>query len=459
MRAKNLFQAALASIPHPPELNLLGNGEFFSKISDLERALSQLEDDEERTQALRQSRRHPAWQVRSRALEAASRWLPLGEAEETILDLTHDSVDVIAFQAIRLCGEHRLRSAVTHLARISGWPSNFQRPGHLRKPVGIGAAFTKRSLVTILGSEDPDELKELEEEILRPYREILRKARRRPDIEGMVHVPGGPCTIGTYDRGDFRFHYKDYIPQKTVDVPGFYIDPLPVTNRQYLEFARSVVKEGHLSCHPDEPSDKDHWPAHLRDPRFGGDDFPVTGIDWYDAYAYAGWLGKQIPSEIQWEKAARGTKGYEYPWGNEWRDGLVNSVETTFGIRIETLDQWEEVLRSVSAERPVRPLWPVGFQREADSPYGVGDMAGNVWEWTRTNFFSRQPMDPFFHNREVLEFTNRPEAFPVIRGGCWTSLPEMMRTFYRGKDLLTDRHFEIGFRCVVEEAANPSPEA
>ncbi len=99
---------------------------------------------------------------------------------------------------------------------------------------------------------------------------------------------------------------------------------------------------------------------------------------------------------------------------------------------------------------PAAPVWPVGSRPEGNSPYGVRDMAGNVWEWTATNFISREPMDPYFKGREILSYTNRPAAFPVIRGGCWTSWPEMLRTFYRGKDLITDRHFEIGFRCVTD---------
>ena len=193
---------------------------------------------------------------------------------------------------------------------------------------------------------------------------------------------------------------------------------------------------------------KDHWPSQIRDPRFGADDMPVTGIDWYDAYACAAFYGKMLPREQQWEKAARGTDGRDYPWGNEWRDGLANYAETSLGRKIDTLDEWEAVLLEVSDDFPAQPVWPVGSRPAGNSPYGVGDMAGNVWEWTRTNFVSEQDMCPFFKNREILEFTNHPMAFPVIRG--WTSLPEMMRTFYRGKDLLTDRHFELGFRCVIE---------
>jgi formylglycine-generating enzyme required for sulfatase activity len=178
---------------------------------------------------------------------------------------------------------------------------------------------------------------------------------------------------------------------------------------------------------------------------------PVTGIDWYDAYAYAGWVGKSLPSETQWEKAARGTDGRTYPWGNQWNQRLTSNVETAMRCGVKTLAEWEAVLRTVSDTIPEQPVWRNGSRPESASPYGAEDMAGNVWEWTRTNFFTKDDMDPFFRRRSPSEFMNRQQAFAVIRGGCWTSVEEIQRTYFRGKDLLTDRHFEIGFRCVVED--------
>jgi formylglycine-generating enzyme required for sulfatase activity len=339
---------------------------------------------------------------------------------------------------------------VVHLTRIVGWPSSFTTFGHLRKPVGVGAALTKHALLEILGSQEPAELDRLERDILRPYRTQISALERAPDTSSMVFIPEGPCLIGTCERPDFRFDYRDYIPEQTATVGPFFIDALPVTNQEYIRFALQIDKAQHITCHPDEPRSKDHWPSHGRDPRFGGDSLPVTGIDWYDAFAYAAWAGKQLPTEVQWEKAARGLDGRDYPWGMDWRPDLANHAETSFGERVLDLHRWEQLLRSVSDHFPAIPLWPVGTRPGAQSPYGVGDMAGNVWEWTRTNFYSREPMDPFFRGRNVLDFTNREGAFPVIRGGCWTSLPEMLTCFFRGKDLLTDRHNEIGFRCVFE---------
>jgi iron(II)-dependent oxidoreductase len=274
-------------------------------------------------------------------------------------------------------------------------------------------------------------LAEREREFLEPYSELLESTQHENDLSGMIRIPAGLFLAGTYERDDFRFEYHDFIPAQVVDLPEFFIDALPVTNVAYCTFAKAITLTNHRTCHPDEPPNKDHWPSHLRDPRFAADDMPVTGIDWYDAYLLT--------------------------WGNNWEAGTANHVEMAFGERVEDLHSWENLLRRVDAHFPAEPLWRVGLRRRADSFYGVSDMSGNVWEWTRTNFYTNQDMDPFFRGRDVLAFTNRPAAFPVIRGGCWTSLPEMLRTFFRGKDLLTDRHFEIGFRCVWENYAQTSP--
>lgn len=450
MNSAETLQNALQQFPVPPAVYEVPNARFDEMLSGLAGAFNDIESEGERAAALALGLQHPVWQVRLLTLDTAARWFPLPAAEESILRGTHDSVDVVAFKAIKLCGQLRIRPALTHLSKISGWPSSFTRPGYLRKPVGIGAALTKQAMMRILGSEVHEELVKLEAEYKAPLEALGREARPTPDTKDMIYVPGGRCTIGTYDRKDFVFEYHDYVPEQVVDVPPFYIDAKPVTNREYVGFARAIGRYSHVCCHKDEPPDKDHWPSHIRDPRFGGPDHPVTGIDWYDAYAYAAWHGKKLPSEVQWEKAARGVDGRDYPWGNEWKPEAANYFESAFEQPFEDLAQWEEVLRTVSDSSPRAPVWPVGSRPAGNSPYGVSDMAGNVWEWTATNFISREPMDPYVKGREILSYTNRPASFPVIRGGCWTSLPEMLRTFYRGKDLLTDRHFEIGFRCIAE---------
>ena len=97
---------------------------------------------------------------------------------------------------------------------------------------------------------------------------------------------------------------------------------------------------------------------------------------------------------------------------------------------------------------PAQPVLAADSLPSGASPYGLLHMAGNVWEMTRTNFFTRKDMDPFFKGRQPVEFMNRQDAFFVLRGGTWTSPPVCLTTYYRGKDLITDVHNEIGFRCV-----------
>src|SRR5262245_8053611 len=273
-----------AMIPEPPKIHRASIEEFERLLAALKQALSGIRDEEERRLALSVGLKHPVWQVRSAVIAEAANWIPMTEAVQAVLDQTHDSVDVVAFQAIRLCGQLRLHGAVPHLTRISGWPSKFMRPGFLRKPVGIGAAHTKWALTEIFGTTDPDVLAEREREFLEPYRELLRTAQPAPDLTGMVRIPAGKFWAGSSERDGFRFEYRDFIPMAEVDLPEFHIDVLPVTNAQYRRFVAEIELSNHATCHPDEPPGRDHWPSHMRDRRFAGDDMPVTGVDWYDAY-------------------------------------------------------------------------------------------------------------------------------------------------------------------------------
>jgi formylglycine-generating enzyme required for sulfatase activity len=200
----------------------------------------------------------------------------------------------------------------------------------------------------------------------------------------MVLVPAGECLVG-------QWRQKEHLP-------AFYITKTPITNAQYGHFVKAGGKR------------PPHWKGKI--PR-GKKDHPVVYVSWDDAAAYCSWLstatGKtfRLPTEREWEKAARGSDGREYPWGNRWQEGRCN----TDGAHV-----WDTT--------PVGTYSPLG-----DSPYGCVDMAGNVWEWTGSWYDSA---------REGR----------VLRGGSWDRYQSYARCAYRLMLPPGDRHKDVGFRCV-----------
>jgi formylglycine-generating enzyme required for sulfatase activity len=437
-------------------LATLDDDAYANRLRALDKAMEQHTDSDPLVRELcAMAVGHPDWNVRRLAVQTlAARFTGIAAAREAICAATHDDVDWVAFTAIKAAGEHRIPEAVEHMIRISGWPSNFSKPGYARKPVGCGAAFTKQALWNFFDSRDPDELRELEDRHFAEKHAAVTAARREPDLRDVVLVPGGPFIAGAraQEIGPFQMDSTDN-PLRAVELPAFHIDRTAVTNARYAEFLADAEGGGEFA-HSDEPLGKDYIPAHWRDPRFNDPQQPVVGVDWYDAWAFARWAGGRLPSEDEWEKAARGTDGRTYPWGDDWDVGRAQSVLSAYDVaELTDLAKLEELLVRTTMEWPRRPVLPADVLPEGASPYGALNMAGNVWEITRTNFFSRTDMSPFFKGRRGPEFMNRPEAFHVLRGGTWTSPPVCLTTFYRGKDLLTDRHNEVGFRCVYDAKA------
>jgi serine/threonine-protein kinase len=215
----------------------------------------------------------------------------------------------------------------------------------------------------------------------------------------MVLVPGGPFRMGP-DR-------------RTVHLDAFYIDRAPVTNEQ---FARFVEVTGYYPTGPGAA-------RFLRgDARKGGSSgrHPVTYVSWLDARMYAKWAGKRLPSEAEWEKAARGTDGRRYPWGRS-----------------------EPSPRHANFDRAVNGTVAVDAFPDGASPYGVLDMVGNVGEWCEdyddARFYEAGPS----HNP-----CNRARAPKVVmRGGSWMVGPRALRTFARTSYAPEYRFAAGGFRC------------
>jgi formylglycine-generating enzyme required for sulfatase activity len=241
--------------------------------------------------------------------------------------------------------------------------------------------------------------------------------RSQPFEPEMILIPAGEFLMGSDPSLD-QFVYEndpdDEQPQHTLYLPDYYLAKTPVTNAQYAVFVQAT---GHH-----QPK---HW-AGDRLPR-GKEDHPVVNVSWHDAMAYCDWLtevtGKSycLPSEAEWEKGARGSDGRIYPWGNQWDAERCNSLE---GRKSDTTPVW---------------AYPQGA-----SPYGLLDMAGNVWEWTRSAYRD-YPYDPE-DGRERLEV----EANRVLRGGMFVLIGNWdLRCAARNRRNPSDLLWGIGFRVVV----------
>jgi len=228
-----------------------------------------------------------------------------------------------------------------------------------------------------------------------------------------VPVPAGPFTMGV-DGGQLALWAKsfgwqsdwfaDETPAHSVDLPAFAIDRTEVTNAAYATY---VAANGRLA-----PA---FWP-HGEFPA-GQDAFPVVGVSWADADAYCRWAGGRLPTEAEWEKAARGLDGRLWSWGNEWNQYLANTAET--------------------ARQKGEGAVAVGSYAAGRSPYGALDMTGNVWEWTSDWYAPYGVADP-----------SRERLFKVARGGSWRYARDLARTTVRLGLAPGDRYEDVGFRCV-----------
>jgi formylglycine-generating enzyme required for sulfatase activity len=244
---------------------------------------------------------------------------------------------------------------------------------------------------------------------------ISQACSRTKEASAMVTIPSGVFLMGTQLEqvlelaSQYGYHpswMESEAPQREVNLPEFQIDRYPVTNKQYHQF-----------CAETGYSFPEHWEQN--GPGVGILDHPVVYVDKMDAMAYVKWAGKRLPTEAEWEKAARGTDGRLFPWGNEfnpeaccWNRSGMDGVTTD----------------------------PVDAHSEGASPYGVMDMAGNVMEWC-----SDGPEDAPKRDNE-MKFT----AF--IKGGAWLSSEVIeLRPAARGNAGAVNNKLEfIGFRCVEE---------
>jgi|GEM_PF-1405439 len=241
----------------------------------------------------------------------------------------------------------------------------------------------------------------------------------RPEDLALVKVPAGDFLMGSVE-GEGN---PDERPQHTLHLPTFYIGRYPVIAGAFSTFLAES------SYQLEDEKDYRAWNRQS--------DQPVVMVSWNDSLAYARWHGMSLPSEAEWEKAARGIDGRRYPWGDDWRTGGANTEE-----------RWQLVQRLRVHPGLPRPAhgttMRVGvLSPQGDSPYGCADMAGNVWEWTRSALepYPYKPSD----GREDLE----RDTFRALRGGAFYERARSVRCSCRYGGGPGRRGRGIGFRLVL----------
>jgi formylglycine-generating enzyme required for sulfatase activity len=229
--------------------------------------------------------------------------------------------------------------------------------------------------------------------------------------DGMVLIPAGEFLMGTEDG------LPDARPVHRVVLSSYWIDAYEVTNEQY----RRCVKSGVCAPPKDRSAFDDAQQAN----------HPVTNVTWSQARAFCQWNEKRLPTEAEWEKAARGTDGRRYPWGDA--QGVIDAI-----VKQRT-HNGEGRGGSVG-------VMPVGSFPQAASPYGVHELVGNVWEWVKDwyaeDFYATTPVhDP----QGPLGGT-----FRVLRGGNWGENPLTLHAGHRGWDEMTYWGPALGFRCAAD---------
>jgi len=228
----------------------------------------------------------------------------------------------------------------------------------------------------------------------------------------MVLVPAGEFPMGS-EQGD-----DDEQPVHRVYLDSFYLDTFEVTNGRFAKFVAAIQSEP-----PWGFADQETPVVHAEQ--------PVRWVNWLEATGYCLWAGKRLPTEAEWEKAARGTDGRVYPWGNE----PPTPTQAVFGLK----------------EGGADTVSPIGNRDKGKSPYGVHDLAGNLYEWV-TDWYDEAVYTPIptINPRGPTEGTTK-----VQRGGSYLNSPYRLRSSFRTKGDPTEHDPNVGFRCAQDAPILP----
>ena len=214
---------------------------------------------------------------------------------------------------------------------------------------------------------------------------------------------------------------RDEYPNHEVMLDAYYIDKYEVTNGRYRKFVRAT---GHRPPqHLKDPS-RNLWQGTVMPESIA--DRPVINVDWFDAEAYCKWAGRRLPTEAEWEKAARGTDDRRFPWGN---------VEPTHK-HLNFNQRWQGE----------KTLMPVGSYEAGKSPFGVYDMAGNVWEWVADWY------DAYYYEKSPARNPKGPATgtHKVLRSSGWEVETPLVRSVTRVMSDPLNRNHSTGFRCAAD---------